>query len=465
MHTNIMDKGFAYTCLCGFGQSTEISAYRGVELYYKTKQNKGKRFTVVLLWLFLVCICIVKNIKKDDGSTTEKEISEKEISMKAEAVRWLEDEVLESRLPFASFAGGAQAQGSTGEWLCGAVLKELPVYGYSMEKNTAAIQTESKSTYALLIEREEGRDEERDEGGRYFWPEEDMTNALWQENEQAKADEVLKENEAALQRQEGFLPAGAKAVQLDLEAYRDFDALLGGFYAIDSTTDVGAGQLNIDALLSKDMRMVQDNSRPQILIYHTHSQESFADSVPGDAAMTIMGAGEKLAGLLREEYGFHVIHHTGQYDVQARDYAYSNAEPALEQILKENPSIEVIIDLHRDEMREGRKLVTDLNGRPTATFMFFNGLSRTKQRGDIEYLYNPYIADNLAFSFQMQVASNEYYPGLTRRIYLKGYRYNMHYRPKSLLIELGAQTNTVEEIMNACDPLAHIIAMVLKGEA
>ena len=64
----------------------------------------------------------------------------------------------------------------------------------------------------------------------------------------------------------------------------------------------------------------------------------------------------------------------------------------------------------------------------------------------------------------MQLAAEEYYPGITRRIYLKGYRYNLHYRPKSLLIELGAQTNTVEEAMNACGPLAHVISLVLNGE-
>ena len=64
----------------------------------------------------------------------------------------------------------------------------------------------------------------------------------------------------------------------------------------------------------------------------------------------------------------------------------------------------------------------------------------------------------------MQLKAMEYYPGLTRRIYLKGYRYNMHLCPKYLLIELGAQNNTVEEAMNACDPLAHILDMVLSGE-
>lgn len=118
-------------------------------------------------------------------------------------------------------------------------------------------------------------------------------------------------------------------------------------------------------------------------------------------------------------------------------------------------------DLHRDAVMEHTKLVTEINGKPTAQFMLFNGLSYLNQTGDIAELENPYIDTNLAFSFQMQVLANEYYPGITRKIYLKGYRYNMHVAPKTLLIELGAQTNTVEEIWNALDPLAHILAMEL----
>lgn len=96
-----------------------------------------------------------------------------------------------------------------------------------------------------------------------------------------------------------------------------------------------------------------------------------------------------------------------------------------------------------------------------ASIMFFNGLSRTTANGDIGYLYNPYIQDNLAFSLQMQITAEEYYPGFSRAIYLKGYRYNMHYCPKTLLVEVGAQTNTVEEAMNAMEPLADILAKVL----
>ena len=237
------------------------------------------------------------------------------------------------------------------------------------------------------------------------------------------------------------------------------DDLRSEFFAVDSSTSMKSEYLELNNLLNKDLTLEDDGDGPQILIYHTHASENFLDSVPGDASTTIVGAGDRLADLL-EGYGFRVLHHTGVYDGE-RDAAYDAALPAIEQILQENPSIQVVIDLHRDEMSGDRKLVMDLQGRPTARFMFFNGLSYSRKKGEIAYLQNPYIADNLAFSFQAQVAANEYYPGIARKIYLKAYRYNMHLCSRSMLIELGAQNNTVEEIMNACEPLAHVLAIVL----
>ena len=260
-----------------------------------------------------------------------------------------------------------------------------------------------------------------------------------------------------------FRPA-VQQVQIDRTQLADYETLVRNFYAIDANTMAGSDQLSVEKLLGMDMTLPQEGDGPQILIYHTHSQEAFADSVPGDVNTGIVGVGECLTKILTEQYGYRVLHHTGQYDVETRDNAYSRALPAVEQILAENPSIQVIIDLHRDEVAEETKLVTDIQGRPTARFMFFNGLSRTRKTGDIDYLANENQEANLAFSFQMQLKAAEYYPGLTRRIYLKGYRYNMHLRPRTLLVELGAQNNTVEEAINACDPLAHILDMVLKGE-
>ena len=290
-------------------------------------------------------------------------------------------------------------------------------------------------------------------------PGEDMIEAVKAENENASFEK--EESRPAM----GTFVEAEKRISVDLEKLCDYDTLRKEFYAVDSTTSIGRDQIDLHKLMEQDMTLKQtDASRPQILIYHTHSQEAFADSVPGDDSTTIMGAGEVLAQILRERYGYNVIHHLGKYDVESRDYAYSNAAPALEKVLEENPDIEVIIDLHRDDMPKERHLVTEIQGRPTAQFMFFNGLSRTNKTGDIDYLENPNIGENLAFSFRMQLAAAEYYPGLTRKIYLKGYRYNMQYRGKTLLIELGAQNNTVEEIRNACDPLAHILHLVLSGE-
>ena len=279
------------------------------------------------------------------------------------------------------------------------------------------------------------------------------------ENQQAQIAEA-----GAADSQAASAVADIKAVTFAREKLNDFDYLIQNFYQVDNTTTIGSAQLNADALLGKDVRLSHDASTPQILIYHTHSQEGYADSVPGDASMSVVGVGDYLTELLTQKYGFSVIHHTGQYDVGDRDHAYAKAGPALEQILAENKSIEVVIDLHRDGVGNNTRLVTEQNGVPMAQIMFFNGLSRTTKTGDIEYLYNPYIADNLAISFQMQLKAAEYYPGFTRRIYLKGYRYNMHYCPKTLLIEVGAQTNTLAEAKNAMVPLADLLNKVLTGQ-
>ena len=122
----------------------------------------------------------------------------------------------------------------------------------------------------------------------------------------------------------------------------------------------------------------------------------------------------------------------------------------------------MVIDLHRDAAA-GQHLVTEVNGKQTAQIMFFNGISRSTE-GPIDYLENPYLSENLAFSFQLKTMADTLYPGLARKNYLKSYRYNLHMRPKSVLIEVGAETNTFEEEVNAMEPLAEILASVLLGE-
>lgn len=260
-----------------------------------------------------------------------------------------------------------------------------------------------------------------------------------------------------------FVPHSLQKI-VDIKPLEELDALVGAFYTVDAVAKVDENMLNAKALNEKDLRITKSTDGPEILIYHTHSQEAFADSIPGDPSTSIVGVGEHLAEILRSRYGYNVLHHTGQYDVQTRDNAYSRALPEVQKILEENPTIQVVIDLHRDGLAEGAaKLMMDLDGRPTARFMFFNGVSCGKKSGNIDYLHNPNLEENLAFSFQLKKAAEEYYPGLTRKNYINAYRYNMHLCGRTTLLELGAQNNTVQEVMNACDPIAHILDMVLSG--
>lgn len=259
-------------------------------------------------------------------------------------------------------------------------------------------------------------------------------------------------------------PVWTKQAEVNRDKLLDFDYLVKNFYRIDRTTTIDSSELNPGQLLAKDLTIDTNVGGPVILIYHTHSQEGFVDS-DGSEGMTVMGLGDRLTSLLQDTYGIPVLHHRGKYDVDGRDYAYSNAEPEIRQVLADNPTIQVVIDLHRDGVGDDVHLVTDIGGKQTAKIMFFNGLSRTTSTGPIDYLQNPNLQDNLATSLQMQIAAAELYPGFTRPVFLKGYRYNMHMCPKSMLIEVGAQTNTFEEVYNAMDPLANILAYVLLGQS
>lgn len=340
---------------------------------------------------------------------------------------------------------------SFGSYILSKLDSLYPVYGFSETLTDYDTQIESDLTCEVV-------EENKQESQKGKLKEEKKKKKKKKEEQKKEAE---KEKAAANAGSQEGQPESAKAVEIPREKLNDFDYLVQNFYQIDRTTTIDSSQLNAQEMLGKNMKLEGGNENVQILIYHTHSQEGYADSTPGDPNTSVMGLGEYLTTLLRDKYGFNVMHHTGEYDVEDRDNAYSYAGPALEQILAENPSIEVVIDLHRDGVADTTHLVSEVNGKQTAQIMFFNGLSRTTANGDISYLANPNLADNLAFSFQLKLAAEEYYPGFARATYLKGYRYNLHYRPKSLLVEVGAQTNTVEEAKNAMEPLADILHKVL----
>lgn len=278
----------------------------------------------------------------------------------------------------------------------------------------------------------------------------------------AETEAYMGQENGELQETITIKPAGSYIIK---EKLADYDYLIQNFYSIHPTTTAGRDIVNAETFLSLDLSIAKSEDEPQILIYHTHSQEEFTD-YPENREATIVGAGAYLAELL-EEAGYRVIHDTSAYDIKNgkldRNQAYTYALEGISGILQKYPSIEVVLDLHRDGVDEGTKLVTEVNGKPTAKLMFFNGTSQTPD-GPIEYLPNPNRTANMAFSFQMQMLAADRYPGLTRKIYLKGLRYNQHVRARTALVEVGAQTNTYAEALNAMEPLADLLCQVLEGD-
>ena len=257
-------------------------------------------------------------------------------------------------------------------------------------------------------------------------------------------------------------------VTYSIEELSDYNFLLSNLYIVTERANVYPSDLDANTLLNVDLKITGGNDKPQILIYHTHSHEGFSDTTGQDNSTNIVAVGTYLAEVLSNEYGYNVIHCTESFDevggVFDRSKAYTYATPAIEQILKDNPSIEVVLDIHRDGIPEDSpKLITTINGKQTAKIMFFNGISRNDS-GEISYLYNPYRTENLAMSFQMKLKAMEMYSDFTRPNYIDDYQYNLHLRGKSMLVEVGAQNNTFEEAKNAMEPLAEILNRILQGE-
>lgn len=349
-----------------------------------------------------------------------------------------------------------ELEGTFSKWYAEMVLRMHPLMRLQagIRENGGS---ENLATYEMLIQGGVHDENELDESGQEY----DLASLAEQENAAAsrqsaeETEQTVQEPTIQEPKEERLVseeqPASHMGTIYNLEELSDYEYLLSHFYTVEPTTAVTAQELDAEKLLAEDMTIDRTVDGPQILIYHTHSQEGFADSVPGDPSTTIVGAGEYLAELLRNR-GYKVMHVTSVYDLidgeLDRSEAYSRAEEEISQILAEHPSIQSVIDLHRDGVAEGTRLVTELNGKTMARFMFFNGLSRTRKNGPIEYLHNPYIEDNLALTLQLKLTCDQYYPGLARNIYLKSLRYNLHLSPKALLIEAGAQTNTLQEILN-----------------
>lgn len=209
---------------------------------------------------------------------------------------------------------------------------------------------------------------------------------------------------------------------------------------------------DIKALLNQGSDLtIYDKSQPTVLIYHSHTTEAYSlldtgyyissDARSNNSARNMVRVGDDLAAYL-EKQGFNVIHDRTIHD---KDYtkSYDNSRATIEKYLEQYPSIEVTIDVHRDDITYSNKTkvkpTAKINGKKAARMMIISGCeyNRVKNFPDWE--------ENLKFDLQVQNKVNQLYPGLMRPILFSERKYNMYETHYSFLLEVGTDANTLDE--------------------
>jgi stage II sporulation protein P len=163
----------------------------------------------------------------------------------------------------------------------------------------------------------------------------------------------------------------------------------------------------------------------------------------------------KLVAEQLENSGIGVIHDTTFHDYPSYNGSYSHAASAIRAYLEEYPSIELILDLHRDAADTPTgQLATrcQIDGENAAQLMFVLG---TNTR-----LKHPKWEENLSLALKLQVLLEKTHPGICRDLSLSKNRYNQHLGPRTLLVEIGAAGNTLEEAKPAAKALAKAIVLL-----
>ena len=172
------------------------------------------------------------------------------------------------------------------------IFHTVPVYGYITDEKEYTTQSESEISYETIIAREASDENYVDEKTG-----EVVTGDLQKETTEPAAEEVQTEGEAQTEQpasNASFVPNDTPVTTYAMDKLNDFDYLIQNFYVVDRTTTINSSQLNAADLLNRSMKLTHGPESPQILIYHTHSQERFADSVPGDPNTSIVGALENI---------------------------------------------------------------------------------------------------------------------------------------------------------------------------
>lgn len=213
----------------------------------------------------------------------------------------------------------------------------------------------------------------------------------------------------------------------------------------------------------------EEKKSPVVAIYHTHTSETYIDDprkqdrnghvMPGNIG-NVGKVGMELARVLSEKYGFRVIHTTKVHD-EVYNRSYYNSRNTVKNLLRENPEIDLILDIHRDGLKDdvSRDAITKVfNNIRIANVMIVIANGKYTY-GEVQV--NSNWQDNLSTARLLAVELDKLYPGLLRRVEERDTttnRYNQDLHPKSILIEIGDYRNTTQEAIYAAHCVAEAIA-------
>ena len=189
--------------------------------------------------------------------------------------------------------------------------------------------------------------------------------------------------------------------------------------------------------------------KPKVLIVHTHGSESYTPSDnysyeqtgnyrTSDTKYNMIRIGEEVAKALREK-GIEVIHDKTINDYPSYNDSYNKAEKVINSHISKDPDIVFVFDLHRDAVGENEKFVCDIDGKSAAQVMIVCGTDTN--------LTNPDWQENLKLAVHIQSYFNSRIQGFFRPLNLRKERFNMHLTKGSLLFEVGASGNTMDEAL------------------
>lgn len=227
---------------------------------------------------------------------------------------------------------------------------------------------------------------------------------------------------------------------------------------------------DLQKLLTAPLHWDLTGEEPTVLIVHTHATEAYTQT-PGheyvedasyrtlDERYNMVSIGEEVARVL-EAGGISVLHDRSYHDYPSYNGSYGNARIAIEEYLRQYPTIKMVVDIHRDasDGADGTQLTTSatVGGQESSQMLVVVG---TDAGGN----YHPNWQQNLSLALKLSAVLERADPGVTRPVSLRSSRFNMDLTAGSILMEMGAAGDTHEKAMLAANALGRAILTLARG--